>query len=62
MTDRTQQDSAEPDWSEAGCSRRTCSEQHTYKLGDCGLSQEEPEPETMMIGKRVMDVDGEWSI
>lgn len=49
------------DWYEAGCAR-DCSEQHTYKLGRCALSTEEPPEPTVSIGRVEDFEDGQPGI
>lgn len=44
-------------WYEAGCAR-DCSEQHTYKLGRCALSTDEPPEPTISIGRVETMLDG----
>lgn len=46
------------DWYEQGC-RRKCSEQHTYKWGDCALAPESAKPEpTVSLSKALIAEDG----
>ena len=42
-------DKTAPDWHAAGCSRRSCSEQHSYEWGLCALAPR-PEP-TLSVGR-----------
>lgn len=58
MTDQT----PAPDWYDAGC-RRECSEQHTYRWGDCAFAPESARPApTVSMSVVYQDTDGYPSI
>jgi hypothetical protein len=52
-------DKTAPDWHAAGCSRRSCSEQHSYEWGLYALAPESARLEpTISIGRVEMEADG----